>query len=131
MEGQVRNGLYLKLINSMKGESAMEEKYLVLGKIVNDQEAAKKLFSLSPEDAVVFLKEKYGLDFTAGELVDVAKGMQQAFSEDDSEELSEDALDQVAGGKSNAYNWGYYTGKTVKVVGTVAGIVAAAISMGW
>ena len=111
----------------------MEQRYADLGKIFANADTAAKLMSLSAEEAKVFLKEQYNLDFTEEELLDVAKGMKKALSDDDSGELCESDLEEVAGGGkgSGAYNAGYYIGKTVKVAGTVIGIIGAAVAMGW
>lgn len=43
---------------------------------------------------------------------------------DNFETLSETELNLALGGKSGAYTAGYYVGKTVNAIGTIAGIVA-------
>ena len=78
----------------------MEEKYLILGKILDDEIEGRKLLSLSSADAVDYLKENYKVDFTAEELMDVAKGMKNAISEEVGDELSDDSLELVAGGSN-------------------------------
>lgn len=109
----------------------MEEKYQVLDNLFKDDDVAKKLLSLTPEEAVTFLQEQYHLTFSVEELNDVASGMKAALS-DNGDELTNDQLDEVAGGGkgSGAYNAGYYIGKTIKVVGTAAGIAKVAIAIG-
>ena len=110
----------------------MEAKYQSLSELFKDKETAQKLMSCTPEEAVTIMKEQYQLDFTVEELNEVARGIQAAFNGESSEELSSEQLDEVAGGGkgSGAYNAGYYIGKTVKVVGTVAAIGKLAIAVG-
>lgn len=110
----------------------MEPRFEALVNLFKDEEIAKKLMSLSPEEAVEYLREQHHLEFSVEELKDVGEGMKKAFEDDSDDELSETALEFVAGGGSTPYNVGYYIGKGVKVVGSVAGIVAAGISIfGW
>lgn len=110
----------------------METRFDALGKIFQDAEAAAKLMSFSPDEAVTYLKGKYELDFTVEELNEVALGIKAALQET-SDELTSEQLDEVTGGGkgSGAYTAGYYIGKTVKVVGTVAGIAGFAIAAGF
>jgi len=109
----------------------MEEKYVILGNIMKDPDQANKLLAMSADEAAVFLRETYGLEFTIDELNDVAAGIKKALSEDTSDELTEDALESVAGGKkSGAYNAGYYIGKGIKIVGTGIGIVGGLVALG-
>ena len=108
----------------------MEPRYDALAALIKDPELAQTLMACSPEEAVVLLKEQYQLSFSVEELIDVAAGIKAAFSESD--ELSCDQLEDVVGGGkgSGAYNAGYYIGKTVKVVGTAAGIAGFMIAAG-
>jgi len=110
----------------------METKYITLSELFKDNEVAQKLLACSPEEAVVFLKKEYGLEFTVTELTEVAQGIQDALKEDSSDELSSEYLDEVTGGGkgSGAYNAGYYIGKVVKVVGVAAAIGKLAIAVG-
>lgn len=110
----------------------MDAKFESLGKLFQTPEVATKLFACSPEEAVALLKEQYQLEFTIDELNDVALGIKAALQEASDDELTSEQLDEVAGGGkgSGAYNAGYYIGKTVKVVGTVAGIAGFAIAAG-
>ena len=111
----------------------MEPRYAALGNLFRNDETAAKLLSLSIEDAKAFLKDQYNLTFTEEELINVAEGMKKALSDDESGELCESDLEEVAGGGkgSGAYNAGYYIGKVVKAVGTGIKIVASAIANGW
>ena len=105
----------------------MEPRYESLTNLFKDAEVAQRLLAYSPEEAVVVLKEEFHLEFTVEELVDVAEGIKAALT-GSSEELTEDQLEEVAGGKkgSTAYKVGNYIGKVVKAVGVVAGIFVAA-----
>lgn len=109
----------------------MEPRFEALSKLFENSETAQKLLALSPDEAVTFLKENHNLEFTSDELNDVATGIKDAL-QDNSDELNSDQLDMVSGGgkDSTAYSAGYYIGKTVKVVGTVAGIAGFAIAAG-
>ena len=115
----------------------MESKFEALSNLFKDVDVARKLMSLSAEDAASYLKEQYNLEFTIDELNDVAAGANKALEEADSDELTEDQLEDVAGGGkgSTAYKVGYYVGKGLQVAGTVAGIaggVALAVAVfGW
>ena len=110
----------------------MEPKFESLIKLFQTPAVAEKLMPLSPADAIVYLKEQHQLDFTVEELEDVALGIKAALQDDSSDELSSEQLEEVTGGGqgSAAYTTGYYIGKTVKVVGTVAGIAGFAIAAG-
>lgn len=105
----------------------METRYESLTNLFKDPAVAQRLLTYSPEEAVAVLQEEYHLEFTAEELVDVAEGIKTALNEA-SDELTDDQLEDVVGGGkgSTAYNAGYYIGKTVKVVGVVAGILVVA-----
>lgn len=109
----------------------MEPKYEALTKLFQDADVARQLLTISPEEAVCYLKDTYQLDFTVDELNDVAAGIKDAL-QDSSDELDHDQLELVTGGGkgSGAYKTGYYIGKAVKVVGTAAGIAGFAISAG-
>ena len=108
----------------------METRFEALSNLFKDAEVAQKLMSCTSEEAVAVLKDQYQLEFTVEELNDVAAGIKAALAESD--ELSSDQLDEVVGGGkgSGAYNAGYYIGKTVKVVGTAAGIAGFLIAAG-
>lgn len=74
-----------------------DERKELLGKFLyEDLERAKKLTEMSPEDAAVEIKS-YGFDFTADELVSFAEDV-EALRASMEGELSEDDLDDVAGG---------------------------------
>lgn len=109
----------------------MEERFITLSEIFKDSAMAQKLMACSPEEAACLLKEQYNLTFTVEELNDVAAGIRDALN-DDSNELSDDQLEDITGGGkgSGAYNAGYYTGKVVKVVGVAASIGKLAIAVG-
>jgi len=109
----------------------MEARYDALVKVFNDPEEASKLFAMSPEDAQQYLKEKHGLEFSVDELNEVANGIRKGMSDDDTDELNEEALQLVAGGaKGGAYYTGYYIGKGIKVVGAGVGIAAGLVALG-
>lgn len=109
----------------------METKYEVLTRLFGEADSAKHLLALSAEEATKYLKDTYQLDFTVDELNDVATGIKDAL-QDNSDELNGEQLELVTGGGkgSGAYNAGYYIGKTVKVVGTAAGIGGFLIAAG-
>lgn len=110
----------------------MEAKYLSLNELFKDSGTAQKLMNSSAEEAVIYLKEQHGLDFTVEELNEVAQGIQVALKEEAADELTSDQLEDVTGGGkgSGAYNAGYYIGKTVKIVGTAAAIGKFAVAVG-
>ena len=105
----------------------MDPKFESLANLFKDAAIAERLLGYSPEEAVVVLKEEFHLEFTVEELVDVAEGIKAALT-GSSDELTEDQLEEVAGGKkgSTAYNVGYYIGKGVQAFGCVVAIVCAA-----
>ena len=107
----------------------MDSRFETLSGLFKDAGTAQKLISLTAEEAVNFLRDHYHLDFTVDELNDVAAGARKAMEDASSDELSEDALEAVAGGGSGAYNAGYYIGKGLQVVGVVVGI--GAVAFGW
>lgn len=109
----------------------MELKYEKLMELFKDGAIAQKLMACSAEEAVVILKEQYGLEFTAEELDEVAAGIRAGLAEESSDELNVDQLEQVVGGgKSAAYNTGYYIGKGIKAVGAGIGIVGGLVALG-
>lgn len=105
----------------------MEKRFEKLIDFFTDPMTAEKLGGMKAEDAVVFLKENYDLEFSAEELRDFGDGMRAAL-EDSSDELPLDVLDQVAGGKENGnsvgYNIGYYGGKVIKAVVTIGKLIS-------
>jgi len=108
----------------------MEKKFEELAKVFTDENEAKKLLDLSPADAADYLRKTYNLEFSVEELKDVAAGIKASAGEN-GEELSEDALETVAGGaNSGAYTAGKYIGKVVKVGGVALGLVKGAIAIG-
>lgn len=107
-------------------QTIMDQKYETLITIFKNTEEAQKLLALTPEEASCYLEDQYDLEFTVSELNDIAAGMKAALMED-SDELFEDALDQVVGGIT-AYQAGYYVGKAVIALGVGVGIAAV---MGW
>lgn len=110
----------------------MEQKFEKLSTIFQNSETTAKLFVLSPEEAVAYLKNEYNLDFTVDELNDVALGIKAAMQDGAGDELSSEQLEDVTGGGkgSGAYYAGYYIGKTAKVVGTAVGIAGFAVAIG-
>lgn len=109
----------------------MEERYVTLGKLLENPDEAQKLFEMSSEEAAAYLSQQHGLEFTVDELNDVADGIKRALSESGSDELSENDLETVAGGKnSGAYYAGYYIGKGIKFAGAGLGIAAGLVALG-
>ena len=62
--------------------------------LMSDQEKAKRLFDMEPEDALKEINAD-GYDFTVEELIDFGKAMSLAANK---EELSAEDLENVAGG---------------------------------
>ena len=84
--------------------------------LLEDKEMAKELFSMSIEDAQAELAKK-GLDFSIDELQAFAKGVVDSEA-DESSELTEDQLSNVAGGSytGDCYNYGKKAGKILRQV---------------
>ena len=102
----------------------MESRYESLVELFKNEEEAKKLLVMTAGEAAAYLQDTHNLVFSADELREVGEGMKKALDEDTGDELSENALELVAGGKSGAYNAGYYIGKTLKFIATGLKIVS-------
>lgn len=110
----------------------MNPRYEALANILKEEGTLEKLLNCTSEEAVVVLREEYQLDFTVEEMDEVAAGMKAAMEQGDSEELSLEDLENVAGGgNSTAYYAGYYIGKAVIAFGIGVGTAAAIVSLGW
>lgn len=84
-----------------------------------DVERAKKLMDLSPEEAVKIINEN-GNDFTVDEVVEFGLNLKNVVAQAD--ELSEDNLDDVAGGLAAAAAAVYLTCVSIGVtLGIAAG----------
>lgn len=70
------------------------DKYQQFAELISDEEKAKEILSESIEETRENLK-KHGLDFTVEELKEMSQGAAVSANDD---ELSADALDDVAGG---------------------------------
>lgn len=70
------------------------DKYQQFAELISDEEKAKEILSESIEETRENLK-KHGLDFTVEELKEMSQGVNISANND---ELSADALDDVAGG---------------------------------
>ena len=70
------------------------EKYQALAELFKDEATAKEILSDSVEETQQNLK-KYDLDFSAEELEEIAA---KVVAQEESGELNEDALEDVAGG---------------------------------
>lgn len=108
----------------------MEERFLRLKEILCDEEVAKKLLVLSPEEVSRILQEQYQLSFSVEELNDIAKGIMDSVAEANGEELSESELAEVAGGArgSESYQFGRSVGRATPVV---VALVTVAVICGW
>lgn len=70
------------------------DKYQQFAELISDEEKAKEILSESIEETCENLK-KHGLEFTVEELQEMSQGVAVSSNSD---ELSADALDDVAGG---------------------------------
>ena len=88
-----------------------------------DASFTEEILQMEPSEAVTVLENK-GYDFTVDELTAFGKALVKVCSAK-SEELSDEELQDVAGG---AVNWRYVVGKTCITVGTtILGAACAAI----
>lgn len=93
----------------------MNQKFEKLAGILKNEEVLSTICKMSAVDAASFIGKEYEIEISSDEMEDVFAGIKAAY--DENEELSEDTLDLVAGGKNSiAYNCGYYVGKAVKAV---------------
>ena len=76
----------------------MDSRFEALVNLFNNADVAKKLMPLTAEEAASYLKEQYHLEFTIDELNNVAAGAKKAMEEPTSEELTEEQLEDAAGG---------------------------------
>ena len=108
----------------------MEERFIKLKELLSNEETAKKLLTLSAEDAAGVLAEEYGVNFTVEELNDIVLGIQDSIKEKNSSELSETDLDMVSGGGkgSESYNFGKSVGAATPVV---FAMICIGVAMGW
>lgn len=104
----------------------MEERYVKLQALLTNEETAKKLLALSAEEATHVLAAEYGIDFSAEELKEIMRGIQDAVKEAENAELSETDLEMVAGGKkgSDAYEFGKAAGKAAPVIVALGCVIA-------
>jgi hypothetical protein len=96
----------------------MEEKFLKLEQIMQEDGKIEEIFSGSKEEILNKLAG-YDIVLTVEELDDLKKGFNEVMSAsaDDMDELSDELLDDVAGGCKACSNHGYSTG--VKVAKTI------------
>lgn len=108
----------------------MNEKFTKLKELLTNEESAKKLLALSPEEATHVLSSEYGLSFTVDELNDIVLGIKDSVAEKEGGELSADDLDQVAGGGkgSDAYNFGRSVGGSMPAAVV---LICVAVYFGW
>ena len=91
---------------------------LIADVLTADVEEAKKLFAMTPEEAVIAFKEK-GVDVTKEELIEFGKELEKTakiFNEND--ELDEESLSAISGGCRKCFTAGLWT---VAIGLTVAG----------
>lgn len=93
----------------------MTEKW---NEVFRNEELAKKVVALSPEEAQKILSEN-GFDFTLDEILEAGKEINELLAKYKNGEISEEDLAEVSGGGHG----GYF------LVGIVAGVVIA--SCGW
>lgn len=76
-----------------------EEKSIELAEILNaDEETAKRLLAMSPEEAAAELRAK-GCDFSPEELLEFGEGLNILITaKKEQRELTEEELDKVSGG---------------------------------
>lgn len=88
----------------------MEEKYLRLESLLKEDGKVEEIFCGTAEEILSKLAG-YGIELTLEELNAVKSGFNEEMSASD--ELSEDTLDDVAGGCQDCSAHGYDTGKRV------------------
>lgn len=96
----------------------MEEKYVKLAALLNNEDDARRLLTMTPEEASRVLKEEYNLDFSVDQLNDIMRGIHDSLVEMEGGELSENDLEQVAGGGkgSEDYEFGRSVGRATPIV---------------
>ncbi len=108
----------------------MEQKYVKLQELLGNEEIAKRLIEMSPEDVSKVLAEEYDLEFTPEQLIDIANGIKDEIR-GESDELSDSDLAQVSGGRKrneDDYQFGRSVGKGTPVV---VALVCVAVFFGW
>lgn len=88
----------------------MDERFTKLDSILENEDLVKEIFTGSTEDFRKKLAAE-GIDFTDEEFSEFLDGLKMAVNSDS--ELSEDALEQIAGGCSKCKNQGYRVGQVV------------------
>ncbi len=108
----------------------MEERFVKLQELLSAEETAKKLLTLSAEEASKVLSTEYGIEFSVEELNDIMRGIRDSIKEQENGELAEEDLELVSGGGkgSSSYNFGKSVGKAAPVA---VALISVAVIVGW